>query len=34
MEAAFGGEMFDFVSRGRLPERMTRMNFKKLMAGI
>ena len=34
MEAALGGEIFDFVALGRLPESLARMYFKKLMAGI
>jgi serine/threonine protein kinase len=34
MEAAFGGEIFDFVATGRLLENVTRLYFKKLMTAI
>ena len=34
MEAAFGGEIFDFVATGRLSENVTRLYFKKLMTAI
>jgi serine/threonine protein kinase len=34
MEAALGGGLLSFLMKGRLPENMARMYFKKLMAGI
>jgi len=34
LEPALGGDIYDFIKFGRLPENMARMYFKKLMAGI
>jgi serine/threonine protein kinase len=34
MEAALGGGLLNFLMKGRLPENMARMYFKKLMTGI
>jgi len=33
-EAALGGELFEFIARGAIPENMARMYFKQLIAGI
>jgi hypothetical protein len=34
MEAAIGGDLFDFISSGPFPENIARMYFKKLITGI
>ena len=34
MEAALGGELYFLVKLGPLPEKMVRMYFKQLIAGI
>ena len=33
-EVALGGEIFDFVATGPLPEKISRMYFKQLIAGL
>jgi 5'-AMP-activated protein kinase, catalytic alpha subunit len=33
-ELALGGDLFDFVITGALPEKMARMYFRQLIAGI